>query len=165
MAWPTENVTTIYSSIDGMSSATRIPHVTTSYSSQAMSRHDSNSIHSVADLHSSSDSEEEEDKITTEPSPFPNFSPKPSQLPYFHAYRWCLLTSLAFSVTGSFYAFDLPGQLNRTLAILFQYPSEAWQTPFSQLYAIYAFPNILMPFLIGRAVDIHGTIRDETFSL
>jgi hypothetical protein len=92
-----------------------------------------------------------------EKTPCERFDGLVPDLPYFYLYRWGLLFTLAFSVTGSFYAFDLPGQLNRDLGVLFQFTPEAWQASFSQLYAIYALPNAIMPFLIGKAVEAYGT--------
>ncbi|ORZ33710.1 major facilitator superfamily domain-containing protein [Catenaria anguillulae PL171] len=61
---------------------------------------------------------------------------------------WLLLT-LALSVTGSFWAFDLPGQLNVPLGERFGFTPDEWQLPFGRLYAVYALPNIVMPFIAG----------------
>ncbi|KNE73034.1 hypothetical protein AMAG_20686 [Allomyces macrogynus ATCC 38327] len=70
--------------------------------------------------------------------------------------RPLLLLTLALSMTGSFYAFDLPGQLNTQLEDRFGYDEDAWQGPFGRMYAMYALPNAVMPFLAGRMIDIHG---------
>ncbi|KNE67929.1 hypothetical protein AMAG_13116 [Allomyces macrogynus ATCC 38327] len=70
--------------------------------------------------------------------------------------RPLLLLTLALSVTGSFYAFDLPGQLNTQLEDRFGFDEDAWQGPFGRMYAMYALPNAVMPFLAGRMIDIHG---------
>ncbi|KAI9152401.1 hypothetical protein H9P43_009191 [Blastocladiella emersonii ATCC 22665] len=68
---------------------------------------------------------------------------------------WLLLT-LALSLTGSFWAFDLPAQLNLPLGKRFGFDDDAWQQGLAQSYALYATPNILMPFIAGRLIDHHG---------
>ncbi|KAJ1502041.1 hypothetical protein HMI55_003089 [Coelomomyces lativittatus] len=70
--------------------------------------------------------------------------------------RATYLVCLAMSLTGSFYAFDLPAQLNRALASHFHVPQELWPVPFARLYVVYAFPNMVMPLLSGYAVERWG---------
>jgi MFS family permease len=74
--------------------------------------------------------------------------------------RWPVLLLTCGGLFGQFYAFDNPSALNEQMR---QYMSEkAHTTPeqyayfFNLLYSVYSFPNILLPLVMGLAVDRCG---------
>jgi MFS family permease len=75
--------------------------------------------------------------------------------------RWAVLLLTCGGLFGQFYAFDNPSALNEQMKL---YMTEKAQTSpeqyayyFNLLYSVYSFPNILLPLVMGLAVDRCGS--------
>ena len=72
-----------------------------------------------------------------------------------------LLVSICFLTFGSYWVYDLPGALSLQLAQWFG-PS---YTPAmnANLYSVYSYPNIVLPFFSGLIVDKYTGVRGGAF--
>lgn len=74
------------------------------------------------------------------------------------SYRWLILILSCFIMFGNFYAFDNPSALNRQLRTWMGDSSEVeFEFHLNLLYTIYSAPNIILPFIVGRALDRYGS--------
>ena len=72
--------------------------------------------------------------------------------------RWLILALSCFIMFGNFYAYDNPSALNRQLRAWMMDKSEAeFEFYLNLLYTIYSAPNIVLPFVVGRALDRYGS--------
>jgi MFS family permease len=74
--------------------------------------------------------------------------------------RWIVLIMTCFGLFGQFYAFDNPSALNEQLREhMLERTSMAtnqYDYYFNLLYSVYSLPNILLPLILGMAVDRCG---------
>lgn len=72
--------------------------------------------------------------------------------------RWLILALSCFIMFGNFYAYDNPSALNRQLKLWMADKSAAeFEYHLNLLYTIYSAPNIILPFVVGRALDRYGS--------
>lgn len=72
--------------------------------------------------------------------------------------RWFILALSCFIMFGNYYAYDNPSALNRQLRVWMADKSEAeFEFHLNLLYTIYSAPNIILPFVVGRALDRYGS--------
>ena len=72
--------------------------------------------------------------------------------------RWLILVLSCFIMFGNFYAYDNPSALNRQLKAWMADKSDAeFEYHLNLLYTIYSAPNIVLPFVVGRALDRYGS--------
>ncbi|KAK9694156.1 hypothetical protein K7432_013547 [Basidiobolus ranarum] len=71
--------------------------------------------------------------------------------------RWIVLGLSAFSLTGNYFAYDMPAALNGQLMDYLGFDYYDWQYYLAMMYVVYSIPNIFLPFAIGPLIDIHGT--------
>ena len=67
-------------------------------------------------------------------------------------WRWLALLFLQFGIAGSYYIFDNP----QTLQSHLQSDLNISTTEYTEFYNIYNFPNIVIPLIGGRIIDIFG---------
>ncbi|KAL2915235.1 hypothetical protein HK105_205100 [Polyrhizophydium stewartii] len=67
--------------------------------------------------------------------------------------RWVILMLSCFLLFGNYYAYDNPAALNRPLCEFLGHDYDTWQYELNLLYAVYSFPNMLLPFFGGQMVD------------
>ena len=72
--------------------------------------------------------------------------------------RWLILALSCFIMFGNFYAYDNPSALNRQLRTWMADKSGAeFEFHLNLLYTVYSAPNIILPFVVGRALDRYGS--------
>ena len=72
--------------------------------------------------------------------------------------RWVILALSCFIMFGNYYAYDNPSALNRQLRTWMADKSEAeFEFHLNLLYTVYSAPNIVLPFVAGRALDRYGS--------
>lgn len=72
--------------------------------------------------------------------------------------RWIILALSCFIMFGNFYAYDNPSALNRQLKQWMADRSDAeFEYHLNLLYTVYSAPNIVLPFIVGRALDKYGS--------
>lgn len=72
--------------------------------------------------------------------------------------RWVILALSCFIMFGNFYAYDNPSALNRQLKTWMADKSDAeFEYHLNLLYTVYSAPNIILPFMVGRALDRYGS--------
>lgn len=69
--------------------------------------------------------------------------------------RWIILILSCLMLVGSYYCFDIPAALKSQIDDFFGNPRD-YETNFSLLYSLYAFPNVILPFFGGYFVDRFG---------
>jgi len=74
--------------------------------------------------------------------------------------RWWILLLTCLGIFGQFYAYDDPSALNEQLQRHMQRMTQAvnpeYDYYFSLLYTLYSLPNLVLPLLIGLAIDRYG---------
>lgn len=72
--------------------------------------------------------------------------------------RWLILALSCFIMFGNFYAYDNPSALNRQLRDWMADKSDGeFEFHLNLLYTVYSAPNIILPFVVGRALDRYGS--------
>ena len=72
--------------------------------------------------------------------------------------RWIILALSCFIMFGNFYAYDNPSALNRQLKEWMADKSDAeFEYHLNLLYTVYSAPNIVLPFIVGSALDRYGS--------
>jgi hypothetical protein len=82
-----------------------------------------------------------------------SFTKAPSD-PY--ALRWVVLLLNCLLLVGNYYAYDNPAALSTLLEAYLGWPKATYDYVFSLLYAVYSFPNIVLPFFSGYFIDRFG---------
>lgn len=74
---------------------------------------------------------------------------------HFKGLRWVLLGLCVFGSFGSEYSFDIPSTLKDMLQQHFadQASEQEFEILYSLMYSLMAFPNIVMPLILGILVD------------
>ena len=73
-------------------------------------------------------------------------------------FRWIILALSCFIMFGNFYAYDNPSALNRQLKSWMADKSDGeFEYHLNLLYTVYSVPNIVLPFVVGRALDEYGS--------
>lgn len=81
------------------------------------------------------------------------YSEMDSKKSLFHyRWRWYSLGLITFMMTGPYYAYDNPAELEDQIETLF----DISQSKYSLLYSFYALPNMVLPILGGMAIDKVG---------
>ncbi|ORY02420.1 MFS general substrate transporter [Basidiobolus meristosporus CBS 931.73] len=70
--------------------------------------------------------------------------------------RWLVLGLSAFSLTGNYFAYDIPAALNGQLRVYLDSNYYDWQYSLALMYIAYSIPNIFLPLTIGRLVETYG---------
>ncbi len=70
--------------------------------------------------------------------------------------RWLVLMCNCMLLFGNYYAYDNPAALNTLLARYLGFPPATFDYTFGLLYAIYSFPNIILPFFSGFLIERLG---------
>ncbi|ORX83756.1 MFS general substrate transporter [Basidiobolus meristosporus CBS 931.73] len=70
--------------------------------------------------------------------------------------RWIVLGLSALSLTGNYYAYDMPAALNGQLMEYLGSNYDHWQYQLALMYVVYSIPNIFLPFAMGPLIDKHG---------
>lgn len=74
--------------------------------------------------------------------------------------RWIVLIMTCLGLFGQFYAFDNPSALNEQLKLhMLQHsslPATQYDYYFNLLYSVYSLPNVILPLIMGMAVDRLG---------
>lgn len=72
--------------------------------------------------------------------------------------RWMILLLSCFIMFGNYYAFDNPSALNRQLrAWMPSHSAAEFEYNLNLLYTVYSAPNVLLPFVVGHALDRFGS--------
>mmetsp|Transcript_50038 Transcript_50038/g.131850 ORF Transcript_50038/g.131850 Transcript_50038/m.131850 type:complete len:456 (+) Transcript_50038:107-1474(+) len=74
--------------------------------------------------------------------------------------RWAILLLTCGGLFGQFFAFDIPSALNEQMKQLLMKPTgiteQEFAYYFSLLYSVYSIPNVILPLVLGIAVDRCG---------
>jgi len=74
--------------------------------------------------------------------------------------RWSILFLTCGGLFGQFFAFDIPSALNEQMKHLLMKPTgineQEFAYYFSLLYSVYSIPNVILPLVLGMAVDRCG---------
>eukprot|EP01083_Nonionella_stella_P240202 839911_1 len=81
-----------------------------------------------------------------------NASPKRSMENRYKYVRFIMLGLSCFALFGSYYAYDNPAALERPLQTSFHLNS----LQYNALYAVYSFPNVILPLFGGLLIDKLG---------
>lgn len=74
---------------------------------------------------------------------------------YFKGIKWLLLFLSIFGAFGFEYCFDIPSAIKDLLQRHYseQYDEDQFEILYSLLYSIMAFPNIVLPLVLGMLID------------
>jgi len=76
--------------------------------------------------------------------------------------RWLILILSCLSLTGGYYAYDLPAALYQQLEDYAADKTEDYSLSFNLLYSLYSVPNTILPFFGGVIVDRIGAASSAT---
>lgn len=77
---------------------------------------------------------------------------------YFKGIKWLLLFLSVFGAFGFEYCFDIPSAIKDLLQRHYseEYDEDQFEILYSLLYSIMAFPNIILPLVLGMLIDKFG---------